>query len=219
LPIVLDKSEAEKLLSAPNTRCLTGLRSRAILEAMYHAGLRVSEVVNLRPGDMRWQEGIIEVHEGKGKRDRNVPVDSETLGWLQAWDAKRPGRSRRFFCTLQGKILTTRYIQRMVKCLARRAKLERASKITPHTLRHSYATELLDGGFTIREVQHLLGHSSVSTTQIYTHVRPSDIAAKIQGKVEGVEPDSQAKALAEKLAGLPAEARELLQGVLNDIQD
>ena len=80
LPVVLDKEEAEAILAQPNTGCPTGLRNRAILEVMYRAGLRVSEVINLKPGDIRWGSGILEIRGGKGGKDRNVPVNSETLG-------------------------------------------------------------------------------------------------------------------------------------------
>ncbi len=212
LPIVLEKDEVEALRKAPNTRCPTGLRNRAMIEAMYGAGLRVSEVVNLRPGDIRWRDGILEVHEGKGARDRNIPVKDETLAWLQAWKEKRPTRGRRFFCTLRGRALSPRYIQAMVKRMAQRAGVERAEQVTPHTLRHSYATHMLNGGFTIREVQELLGHSSITTTQIYTHVRPGGLLEKIRG--HGA-PSKEAQVLADKIAALPAEARAALAELLH----
>lgn len=212
LPIVLEKDEIEALRKALNTRCPTGLRNRAMIEAMYGAGLRVSEVLNLRSGDIRWRDGIVEVHEGKGARDRNVPVKDETLAWLQAWKEKRPKRARRFFCTLQGRPVAARYVQAMVKRMAHRADLERAQNVTPHTLRHSYATHMLNGGFTIREVQELLGHSNVATTQIYTHVRPGGLLEKIRGRKAVTK---EARDLAEKIAALPAEARAALAELLN----
>ena len=208
LPIALEPAEVEALLAVPNTRCPTGLRNRAILASMYGAGLRVSEVVSLRRGDIRWAEGMVEVHRGKGGRDRNVPITSETLAWFRAWDGKR-SRSRWFFCTLQGKRLTARYLQQLVKRLARKAGLERWEKVTPHVLRHTYATDLLDRGFTIRDVQVLLGHSNVNTTQVYTHVRPKDLAAKIQAPQE---PD-----LIEKLRALPEDAKKALAELLRSL--
>ncbi len=212
LPTVLEIHEAQKLLAVPNTRCPTGLRNRAILEVMYRGGLRVSEVVKLRAPDIRWKQGIIEVHNGKGGRDRNVPVRSETIGWLQAWGEKRPKRARFFFCTLAGKRLAVRYIQAMVERMAGRSGVQ--CRVSPHTLRHTYATEMLDQGFTIREVQMLLGHSSVQTTQIYTHVRPADIAAKIQAQDKAEPDDAEALALAEKLKALPKETRQALAELL-----
>ncbi len=213
LPIALEAHEVEKILALPNTRCNTGLRNRAILEVMYRAGLRVSEVANLKPGHIRWKEKIIEIHNGKGGRDRNVPVRSETIAWLQAWKQAKP-KSRYFFCTFKRTQLTTRYIQMLVKRLAHKAGLERVEMITPHCLRHTYATELLDQGFTIREVQMLLGHSSVQTTQIYTHVRPADIAAKIQAQDKTQPDDGAALALAEKIKALPKETRQALAELL-----
>lgn len=213
LPVVLEKGEAESLLAASNTRCKTGLRNRAILEVMYRAGLRVSEAVRLRPSDIRWRDAILEIRNSKGGTDRNVPVDQETLGWLEAWDAKR-ARSQHFFSTLSGGRLSPRYLQQMVKRLAYRAGLESAKRVTPHVLRHTYATELLNGGFTIREVQELLGHANVQTTQLYTHVRPQELAAKIRQRGPAGEERAQAEALAERIAALPEEARAALAELL-----
>jgi site-specific recombinase XerD len=215
LPVVLDQSEVERVLKVPNIKCPTGLRNRAVLELMAGGGLRVSEVVQLKPSGIRWDSGIIEVHNGKGGRDRNVPVTSDTLGWLQAWGNRRP-QGKRFFCTLHGTPLSTRYLQAAVKRIARRAGIENAERVSPHTLRHTYATRMLDQGFTIREVQELLGHSSVSTTMIYTHVRPKELASKIQKGVfvtNAAAPDWSD--LARKLQALPDEARRLLVQVLS----
>ncbi len=214
LPVVLDTEEAEAILAKPNTGCPTGLRNRAILEVMYRAGLRVSEVINLKPGDIRWNSGILEVRSGKGGKDRNVPVDSETLGWLRAWQGQRPGRRQRFFTTLQGKPLSPRYLQQLVKRLAHKAGLERADRVTPHVLRQTYATALLNGDFTIREVQTLLGHSNVSTTQIYTHVEPRALSAKIQSRRVNGEVNQQVQELAKKLSELPDDTRSTLLSLL-----
>ena len=90
LPVALDKEEVRALLGAPNIKAPTGLRNRVILEVLYHAGLRVSEVVKLRPSDIRWESLILEIHQGKGSKDRNVPFDQETLGW-HAWCKCVPG--------------------------------------------------------------------------------------------------------------------------------
>jgi integrase/recombinase XerD len=216
LPLVLDKVEVERLLSTPNIQCPTGLRNRAWLEAMYGAGLRVSEVVALRPADIRWQTGIIEVHAGKGGKDRNVPITAATLGWLRAWGNRRP-QGRRFFCTLDGAPLAIRYIQAAVKRIAHKAGIENAARVSPHTLRHSYATMKLEAGFNLREVQELLGHASVATTQIYTHVRPKELAAKVQQR--GVYVTNSAATdwtdLTRKLQALPDDARRLLIEVLS----
>ena len=213
LPIVLEKDEAEAILAVPNTGCPTGLRNRALLEVMLRAGLRNAEARHLRPGDIRWGSGILEVRDGKGGKDRSVPVDSETLGWLRAWQAKRPG-GRYFFNTLAGGELSARYLQQLIKRLAQKAGIERADQVTPHVLRHTYATHLLNSGFTIREVQQLLGHTSIQTTQIYTHVSPGDLAEKIQRHAEDAEQRDRVTTLAKRLAELPPEALEALTELL-----
>ena len=183
LPVVLERSDVDQLLISPSCRYPTGLRNRVVLEVLAYAGLRVSEVVALRGGDIAWDSRMLEVRGGKGGKDRVVPLRQGTVGWLTAWQACRVNRgltgTATFFCTLKGGPLSVRYLQQMVKRMAKRAGLEQAASVTPHTLRHTYATGLLDDGFNIREVQLLLGHSSVATTQIYTHVRPLVLAEKI----------------------------------------
>jgi len=215
LPTVLEKAEAEALLDQPNTSCPTGLRNRAILEVLYRAGLRNAEARHLRPGDIRWQDGVIEVRGGKGGKDRVVPIDSETIGWLTAWKGKRPKGSRYFFTTLQGRVLSARYLQTLIKRLAHKAGIERADQVTPHVLRHSYATHLLNDGFTIREVQQLLGHSSIQTTQIYTHVSPGDLAEKIQRHAGDAEKRARVGTLVDKLMALPPDALDALAEALD----
>jgi len=181
LPKIISREDVEKLLAVPNTSCPTGLRNRTALELMYRAGLRVSEVAGLKPRDVRWETGEVLVDHGKGDKDRVVPLDAEAINWLRLWrkDAKHPKGAPTFFCTLKGGPLSTEYLRQVVKRCARKAGLDPA-QVSPHKLRHSYATELLDEGFTIREVQELLGHSSITTTQIYTHVRPNGLAEKIR---------------------------------------
>jgi len=222
LPVVLDIQEAEAILKVPNTGCPTGLRNRAILEVMYRAGLRLSEALKLAPADIRWESGLLEIRHAKNDKDRTVPVDSETIAWLRAWLEKRPkvrgNGSRRFFCTLRARPLSGRYVEAMVKRLAVKALGEERGKVvTPHVLRHTYATSLLNGGFTIREVQVLLGHSDVSTTQIYTHVRPQDLVAKIQNRTLEPEKERRVRELAAKLASLPDDVRKQLIEVLQEL--
>jgi len=179
LPSVRVREQVEAIRKAMPGRSATGLRNRVMVELLLGAGLRVSEVCDLKPGDIRWESGIVEVHDGKGKRDRNVPVGSELMGWLRAWQARRPS-GYRFFCTLQCDPIRPRYVQAMVKRAAVRAGVD-PGRVTPHVFRHTFASGLLEHGFNIREVQFMLGHSSVSTTQIYTHVNPVELARKIQG--------------------------------------
>jgi len=178
LPMVLGREEVERLFRVPNTGCPTGLRNRAILSIMEGSGLRVSEVISLRPSHIHWDEkprAIVELHDCKGHKDRNVPIFEETLGWLRAWQEKRP-TSAYFFCTLKGRRLSARYLEEAVKRYARKAGLERWKRVTPHTLRHTCATRRLAEGFNVYQVQKLLGHKNLGSTQVYLHVAPRELA-------------------------------------------
>lgn len=210
--------EAKQLLAQPNPACPTGLRNRAMLQLMYRGGLRVSEIENLRPGDIRWKAGKVEVRDGKGGVDRTVPLDPETMNWLRQWEAERPKGST-FFTTLKGGQVSQRYIRQMVDRSAEKAGLNPAD-VSPHVLRHSYATELLDEGFTIREVQTLLGHSNVRTTETYTHVNANGIADKIAKRGQQAEVDEEIDAetlrLAKALREVPESARAALIAALTD---
>lgn len=212
LPKVLTGDELNALRAACPRRSATGLRNRAMIEAMAGAGLRVSEVVALRPKDIDWTKGTIRVNQGKGNKDRVIPVTAETLAHLQAWASKREGLGfnghRPFFLGLRtgGDELTTRAVQDMVKNLTARAGIEK--NVTPHTLRHTYATRALCDGLTIREVQDLLGHASVATTQVYTHVDPEALRAKVQGR--GARADKLAE-LQEQIADLQAQIAALAE--------
>ena len=214
LPVVLTDQEIERLLAQANTRTITGLRTRAMIETMLGAGLRVGELVALKPRNVDLQEGMIRVDLGKGGRDRVIPVNNSTHAWMEAWSRARQehglnGRTR-FFCSVQrgqsGRKLSPRYVQALIKRLAERAEIDR--RVTPHTLRHTFATRMLKSGFNIREIQVLLGHSSVATTQIYTHVDPQELKAKVQGKDKKAEPLDGA--LAAFVRTLSAKQRETL---------
>ncbi len=174
LPHFLSTTELGKLLQAPPAGEAMGLRDRAILETLYSAGLRVSELVGIADADLDLSQGLIKVR-GKGRRERLGLIGSHAARALQYWlparrlahpDAKpaaRPVFTNRF-----GKRLTTRSIGRMLEKYLKQTGLDR--RTTPHTLRHSFATHLLDHGADIRSVQELLGHKSLATTQIYTHI-------------------------------------------------
>lgn len=187
LPKVLEESEVQGILNAFNLRYPTGLRNRVVVEAMFRAGLRVSEVCALHLGHIKMERRIIEVHEGKGKKDRNVPFDGELAFWLLKWTENRPecvksDKHIPFFCQItkgrEGMPLCQQYLDTVVKRMAVRAGVER-EKVSCHTFRHSYATMLINNGFNIREIQCLLGHSDVSTTMLYTHVNPKTLSDKI----------------------------------------
>ncbi len=218
LPETLTAAELEALLAQVYTTSTTGLRNRTMLQVLAGAGLRVSEVVKLRGVDVDLEAGTLRVNQGKGGKDRVVPVDGETRGWLAAWGEKRKalglnGRGPFFFGLRTGyQALTTRYVQGLVARLAEAAEI--AKHVSPHTFRHTYATRLLDRGFTIREVQTLLGHADVSTTMIYTHVSPEALRQKIQAEPEPKREDPQVAALATALGNLSADQREALVAAL-----
>lgn len=175
LPLVLSTDEIGRLLVAPPHTEVAGLRDRAILETMYSAGLRVSELVALRDGDLDFGQAIARVR-GKGRKERISPLGSYAIEAIQAYIARRNrsarsealGQAAPVFVNRFGDLLTTRSVGRMLDKYIAVAGLD--SRVSPHTLRHSFATHLLDGGADIRSVQELLGHRSLTTTQIYTHV-------------------------------------------------
>jgi integrase/recombinase XerC len=181
LPHFLSNDEIEKLLSAPGQKDATALRDRAILEVLYSAGLRVSELAGLNDGDLDLTSGTLRVR-GKGRRERMSPVGSFATHALRQWLAERklspkekPGSLAPVFTNKFGRRLTTRSIGRMLEKYLKETGLDR--RTTPHTLRHSFATHLLDRGADIRSVQELLGHKSLITTQIYTHVTTAGLRA------------------------------------------
>lgn len=174
LPHFLSTEEIAKLLNAPSSTTAMGLRDRAILETMYSAGVRVSELVGMNDGDIDRRQGVVRVR-GKGKRERLAPLGSYALRALERWQAKRElaadeatDAAAPVFTNRFGRRLTTRSVARMLEKYLKQLGLD--LRTTPHTLRHSFATHLLDRGADIRSVQELLGHKSLVTTQIYTHV-------------------------------------------------
>ncbi|MGD0899963.1 MAG: tyrosine recombinase XerC [Thermoguttaceae bacterium] len=181
LPHCLSAEDIGRLLAAPPADSTMGCRDRAILETMYSAGLRVSEVVGLNRGDLDLDAGILHVR-GKGRRERLAPIGSYAARALRRWLAVcRPhpgepaGPAAATFVNRFGRRLTTRSVARMLEKYLRQTTLD--SRTTPHSLRHSFATHLLDRGADIRSVQELLGHKSLVTTQIYTHVSTTALRA------------------------------------------
>ena len=174
LPHFLSSDEVGKLLEAPPSGTPMGLRDRAILETAYSGGLRVSELVGLSDGDLDFESSVLRVR-GKGRRERLAPIGSYAARALHRWLSKRElsekedgGNLAPVFTNKFGTRLSTRSVARMLEKYLRLADLD--LRTTPHTLRHSFATHLLDRGADIRSVQELLGHKSLVTTQIYTHV-------------------------------------------------
>ena len=173
LPHSLTEQDVEKLLAAPDTGSPEGLRDRAMLEVLYATGLRVSELVNLGLEQLNPRQGVVRI-TGKGNKERLVPLGEEALAWLRRYlAAARPQllgqrQDRALFVTRRGGAMTRQAFWYRLKRLAATAGLE--ADISPHTLRHAFATHLLNHGADLRVVQLLLGHSDLSTTQIYTHV-------------------------------------------------
>lgn len=183
LPKIIDRRSVTKMLKQLNLNCPTGIRNYAIVIMMYRAGLRVQEVCNLTLSDVNFDTGLIYVQQGKGKKDRYVPMDNDIVKACREWLRVRP-ESKYFFCTLEGGQLDQRYIREVCYRISKRAGVfiqDGAEKkpVSPHKLRHTMATELLREGFDIREVQETLGHSSVATTMVYTHVVMDELQEKI----------------------------------------
>lgn len=174
LPHFLSTAQLRQLLSAPPASEDLGLRDRAILEIMYSSGLRVGEVVGTNDSDLDLENGLVRAR-GKGRRERLAPVGSYALKALQRWLAVRrlspqetKGPDAPVFVNRFGRRLSTRSVGRMLEKYLKITGLDQ--RTTPHTLRHSFATHLMDCGADIRSIQELLGHQSLLTTQIYTHV-------------------------------------------------
>ncbi|MGI8545087.1 MAG: site-specific tyrosine recombinase XerD [Aridibacter sp.] len=170
LPKFMNEDEVESLLAQPDVSQEIGLRDRAILEMMYASGLRVSEAANLRIDDVDIDSGILTC-KGKGNKQRKVPLGRSAVEWLKSYLARRKKREhiemRSLFVTSLGRPINRHVIFKFIKEYAEKAGLE---DISPHTLRHSFATHLLQNGADSRSVQAMLGHADISTTQIYTHI-------------------------------------------------
>jgi len=173
LPKTLTEDDVEKLLASPNVEDPLGLRDRTMLEVLYASGLRVSELVTLKAAQVSQDMGVVRIM-GKGSKERLVPLGEEALSWVKRYlKEARPqilGRrsSDALFVTARAEGMTRQSFWHLLKRHASHAGLRKA--ISPHTLRHAFATHLLNHGADLRVVQMLLGHSDISTTQIYTHV-------------------------------------------------
>jgi len=173
LPKILTENDVEALLAAPNVQTPLGLRDRAMLETLYASGLRVSELVTMSLAQLSHDMGVVRV-SGKGNKERLVPVGEESLSWVRRYmDQARPvilaGRQAdALFVTLRGASMTRQAFWYLIRRYANQAGIRR--EISPHTLRHAFATHLLNHGADLRVVQMLLGHADISTTQIYTHI-------------------------------------------------
>lgn len=174
LPIVLSFYEINKIIEAPDTSNILGIRDRAMLELFYSCGLRVSELINLKISDLYFEDEVIRVL-GKGSKQRIVPIGSSAVEWITEYLKKvRPSLERKLkseniiFLNRRGTKLSRMGIWKIVDRYVKEAGIEK--EFHPHTFRHSFATHLLEGGADLRAVQEMLGHADISTTQIYTHI-------------------------------------------------
>ncbi len=177
LPEVLNKAEVKKLIESTDN-----LKSRLLVSLLYSSGLRVSELVNLKIEDLNLQERIGWVRKGKGGKDRIITLSGNLADELQEY-LETKGKDR-YYIFSKEKPLTTRNIQKIIKGAGVRAGINK--KVTPHTLRHSFATHLLESGVDIRLIQTLLGHASLNTTQVYTHISSEQIK-KVKNPLDMLE--------------------------------
>lgn len=176
LPKFLTEEEIDRLFAAPDISNGEGIRDRAMLELMYAAGLRVSELVSLKQTDVDLHAGVVSCH-GKGSKERRVPIGKSAVHWLQQYVSVKEGYGKPAYPNLflkAGKPLTRQTAWAIIKKHAATAGI---TGVSPHTLRHSFATHLLQHGADSRSVQALLGHSDISTTQIYTHITDRHLRA------------------------------------------
>lgn len=171
LPIFLDIDQVVRLIESPDISDVYGLRDRAILETLYSSGIRVSELVGLNKDNVDFIGGVLKVY-GKGKKERLAPIGDRALrvirDYLEKVNAGKIKDKKAVFLNKSGRRMTDRAVRRVVDKYIRKTSLN--ENISPHSLRHSFATHLLDRGADLRAVQELLGHANLSTTQIYTHV-------------------------------------------------
>ena len=178
LPRVLTKDDADALMTFPNGRTIGSLRDRALLETLYSTGARVSELVALDVDDVRQSKGLVRLR-GKGRKERIVPIGDLALDAIRSYRASLSRHDSRLasqalFNNCRGGRLTTRSVARIVVRYSSRLA---GGSVSPHTLRHSFATHLLDEGADLRAIQEMLGHASLSTTQKYTHVATDQLLA------------------------------------------
>ncbi|MEA3229402.1 MAG: site-specific tyrosine recombinase/integron integrase [archaeon] len=188
LPEVLTKEETVAILNS-----IKNAKHRLLIETIYGCGLRVSEAIKLRKSDLRFEEGILFVKEGKGKKDRIVSIPSTTSERLKSYLYLRDDNNPYVFDSARGRHLTTMSVQKIVKSAVKKAGLKKQAHT--HTLRHSYATHLLENGTDLRIIQRLLGHSDLRTTEIYTHISTALIKS-IKSPLDALqltEPETRAR--------------------------
>ena len=189
LPKTLSEAQIEALLATPDTATILGIRDRAWMELFYASGLRVSELALIPALSIFLDEGFLKVL-GKGRKERLIPFGEGAEHWIRAWLMHRSAfkpRTDALFVGCRGEPLTRQHIWRLLKAYAVKAGIRRES-VSPHVLRHAFATHLLDHGADLRAVQAMLGHADISTTQIYTHVHQ----ARLRALYDRMHPRSEA---------------------------
>ena len=180
LPVALTVNEVNNLLEQPDTKKKLGLRDRALLETLYATGIRVSELINLKFTDLHEELKLVKVF-GKGSKERLIPISEVALSWIDSYKEKvrdplilKIGKNTDFiFLNSRGGSLTRQAVWQIIKHYCKMAGIQK--NVTPHTLRHTFATHLLENGADLRVVQEILGHSDISTTQIYTNLSQKHI--------------------------------------------
>ena len=181
LPVFLNIQEVEKLLEAPNCSSLFGQRDRAMLELLYSCGLRVSELINLSYHNINIKEEFIRIH-GKGNKERILPMGEIAIDYLTTYESNsRPillknGQSDSYFLSNRGKAMSRQNFFYIIKAYATQAGIDKP--LSPHSLRHAFATHLVQKGADLRSVQLMLGHSDISSTQLYTHIQNAQLKAQ-----------------------------------------
>ncbi|MEM4605414.1 MAG: tyrosine-type recombinase/integrase [Candidatus Pacearchaeota archaeon] len=178
IPSVLTKEEVSRLISVIKNK-----KSKLMISLLYACGLRVSELTNLRVNDLNFEEKIGFIRQGKGKKDRIFNIPSSLLEDLKNLVEEKKKMKENYLFSINNKPLSERNIQKIVKNAAFKAGIQK--KVHPHTLRHSFATHLLESGVDIRKIQELLGHTNLSTTQIYTHVSNEELK-KIKSPIDNI---------------------------------
>ena len=180
LPVALTTVEVTDLLKQPDIKKKLGLRDRALLETLYATGIRVSELINLKFTDLHEELKLVKVF-GKGSKERLIPISKVALSWIDSYKEKvrdplilKVGKNTDFiFLNSRGGSLTRQAVWQIIKHYCKLAGIQK--NVTPHTLRHTFATHLLENGADLRVVQEILGHSDISTTQIYTNLSQKHI--------------------------------------------
>lgn len=183
LPVVLTNDEQLALLNQPNPRYPTGQRNHLILKIMLDTGLRASEATHLKWNHIDLMSGKLMVREGKGSKDRTLWLSEDDLELLQEWKERQvleiDKKCDYIFTTLKGAPIQNRYLRKMVKRYSKKANIDK--NVSPHTLRHTFATDLYRETKNIRLVQKALGHSDISTTMIYTHIVDEELEGALKG--------------------------------------